>query len=547
VAVELRSKAGPPLGGLTVRQIYRGGNSVSEWSVGTAPKFEKEFAEADVGRAVSLLIDLPGFAQARSPEFVIGKNMPPLVIELQPAEYVPIQGRVVDRDGQPLEKTRIRVRRIFFGSDVQFPWGPETVSGEDGRFTVKHVRLGDCVVIRVDREDIGGTETEPFLVSKPEPILLPDRVLRVAEQVISGIVTDQAGFPVAGVAVVYVGETLRRTETDAAGRFVLDRLPEGRLSLSLSAADGSQARPTVVAGSKDVRLFLPLRSQHNRPENMLTMSLRTTDGKTPAEAEFFVLDLQRRKWLVSGGFEGRDVRSVDLGSSLRRFPADRLAVAVLARDYALPAPVAIVTQPEIEPVTVTLEPAPGVKLTGRIVDAEGQPVPGAGVGLSRTVAEGTHLESWKYLSNVPDKVPLTGPDGRFEFLDLPRGLPVAVYANKAGFAGVWSARITVGTAPSATLPDLHLLKATRELSGRIVGKDEKPLSGARIFVHDFSRPETTSDDAGRFRLRGVPDGELLVVASAPGYDRGTKMVSVEAAAQEVVLPLVPDPRQYFPP
>ncbi len=547
VTVELRSKGGPPLGDHTVRQIYRGRNSVAEWSLKTGPKFEKEFSENAAGRSAFLLIDVPGFAQARSPEFVIGTNMQPLVIDLPPAVYVPLQGRVVDRDGRPLAKARVRVRRIIFGSDVEFPWGPEAVSGEDGRFTVKHVRLGDQVVLRVDREDLGGTETEAVLVSQPEAIALPDVLLRVAEQVIAGIVTDQDGFPVAGVIVEHLAEGRRWTQTDAAGRFILDRLPDGRLSLSLKAADGSQATHTVVAGSKDVRLFLPLRAQYDRPENLLTINLRTTDGKTPAEAEYFVLDVERRRRLVSGGFSGRAAASCDLRFTLRRFPEDRLAVVVLARDYAWPAPVAVVTRPKIEPITVTLEPASAVKMTGRVVDATGQPIPGACIGLSRMVADGIPVEGWKYLSNMPDKVPQTDTDGRFEFAGLPRGLPVAVYANTAGYAGAWSARIKLSSEQDLTLPDLRLAKATRTLSGRIVGQEDKPIAGARVFVHDFARPETKSDVAGRFCLQGVPDGELLVVASAPGYEDGTQMVSVKAAARAVDLHLVPDPRRYFPP
>lgn len=547
VTVELRSQAGPPLGDFIVRQVYQGRNHVAEWSIKNGTKFEKEFSDNEVGRSAFLLVDVPGFAQARSPDFVIGANMPPLVIDLPPAVYVPIQGRVVDRDGRPLAKAHVRVRRIVFGADVEFPWGPEAVSGEDGRFTVKYVRLGDQVVLRVDREDIGRTETEPILVSQADPISLPDVVLRVADQVVSGIVTDQDGFPVAGVIVEHLAEGRRWTQTDATGRFLFDRLSAGRLTLSLQAIDGSQAKHTVVAGSRDVRLFLPVRSQYDRPENLLTINLRTNDGKTPAEAEYFVLDVQRRRWLVSGGFSGRTTASCDLRFTLRRFPEDQLAVVVVARDYALPAPVAVVTSPKIEPVTVTLEPAPAVKLTGRVIDAASQPVAGAGVGLSRMVADGIQVERWKHLSNMPDKVPQTGADGRFEFPGLPRGLPVAVYANKAGYAGVWSARITPSGMQGATLPDLRLAKATRTLSGRVVGQNDKPVAGARVLVHDFARPETKSDASGRFQLQGVPDGELLVVASAPGYEDGSQMVSVEAAARDMVLHLVPDPWQYFPP
>ena len=271
--------------------------------------------------------------------------------------YVPIQGRIVDPAGQPLAKARVRVRRIFFGTDVAFPWGPETASGEDGRFTVKHVRRGDEVVVRVDRADLGGTETEPLAVSQSDPITLADLVLRVADQQVTGIVTDQDGEPVAGATVEYLGEPRRVTQTDTAGRFVLDRLPEGRLTLLAKAKDGSRTTPSVRAGSKDLKLFLPLQSLYDRAENRLTVNLRRPTASRLRKPSF--------------------LSSTSIGS-VGRFPlAASVAPRVVARPFAAPSlagrrtggrslgsrlcragAAAVVTRPQIEPVTINLDPAP---------------------------------------------------------------------------------------------------------------------------------------------------------------------------------------------
>ena len=80
VTIELRA-SGAPAGEHVVRQVFRGRNSVAEWSLKSGPKFDKEFIEREIGRTAFLLFDVPGFAQARSPEFVIGWDMPPLTID----------------------------------------------------------------------------------------------------------------------------------------------------------------------------------------------------------------------------------------------------------------------------------------------------------------------------------------------------------------------------------------------------------------------------------------------------------------------------------
>src|SRR5262249_34107517 len=153
-------------------------------------------------------------------------------------------------------------------------------------------------------------------------------------------------------------------------------------------------------------------------------------------------------------------------------------------------------------------------LRGRILDADGQPVPGAKLGLSRAALVPMPIEPWNLLSNVPEKPPTTDDEGRFELRNLHRGSQVAVYVNKPGYAGVLSERLTIDKSGEILLPDLRLRKATRRLSGQILTSTGQPIVGARVFVHDFARPETTTDAAGRFQLQAVPDGNVLVVATA---------------------------------
>jgi hypothetical protein len=56
------------------------------------------------------------------------------VVQLSPDVHVPIRGRAVDRNGDPVPDARVRIRRNLYGRELQFPWGLErTASPLPGR------------------------------------------------------------------------------------------------------------------------------------------------------------------------------------------------------------------------------------------------------------------------------------------------------------------------------------------------------------------------------------------------------------------------------
>jgi hypothetical protein len=131
------------------------------------------------------------------------------------------------------------------------------------------------------------------------------------------------------------------------------------------------------------------------------------------------------------------------------------------------------------------------------------------------------------------RVIITGPDGRFEFRNLPAGA-YSVTVTRTGFAaGRFGERRA--TAP-ATVPvddgqrvtgiDVALAPAG-VIAGQILDEDNQPFGGARVDAL-VSRQESgqqtlvsvataESDDRGNFRLAGLPAGEYYVSAFDPAF------------------------------
>ena len=188
-----------------------------------------------------------------------------------------------------------------------------------------------------------------------------------------------------------------------------------------------------------------------------------------------------------------------------------------------------------------------VALRGRIVDANGEPVPDAGVyWMTARVPQPMSIEDVEFRQRAA-----TGADGRFEatlsWSDIPgtaREMPVIVYKAGYGVAGSMLKR-------SAAPEDIALtLVADSPVRGRIIDTEGQPVVGARVAlngVYSSSRglepflaawkqewgmaPQrleqhlhtptrtllgATTDEEGRFELRAVGQEQVaLVEVTAP--------------------------------
>jgi beta-lactamase regulating signal transducer with metallopeptidase domain/protocatechuate 3,4-dioxygenase beta subunit/3-methyladenine DNA glycosylase Mpg len=521
----LRTSDSRPVTKVDLRLVYEGSRHTSMWMGRAGSTFDvPTFQPDDDGRKAFLLVDAEGFAPARSATFTVARSMPPLTIDLKPAVHVPVRGRVLDQQGRPVAGARIRVGQVINFQEEQFPWGLETTTDAMGRFELNHLRVGDRFYIRADKPGTGGAQSERIFIEKKQPANLQDLIIGPPNQTIHGQVTDYDGEAVAGAKITFQGETVVATTADAGGRFELKGLPTGKLSLAVSAPGHESRTCSVLAGAVNAKLYIGRQPPPDREAYRLQVQLRPKDGKTVRHTQIWLLNKDEERLLSWSQFQGNEYE-FNMEREYRRKLGKTFAVVVAAEGYAQPEPVPFTARKNAEPVVIDLQPAAAATLHGRVVSEQGEPIAGVRVGLSRSLLGKETDEPWRYI-NSRQKLPMTDTQGRFQIPGISPGSRIAVYVNKPGYAGTWSARIKVPDHGDVRLPDLVLKKATREVTGRVLSPKGQPVAGARVSIHDLGPVETATDVAGRFHLRAVPEKAKRLIVDAPDFEIAYKELAV---------------------
>ena len=165
------------------------------------------------------------------------------------------------------------------------------------------------------------------------------------------------------------------------------------------------------------------------------------------------------------------------------------------------------------------------EIHGRILDVDGNPVPGAGVWLVSVARTGR--------PTVVLRDATTDAAGAFSFRQLsPMAARVAAEHDPEG--AVTSAELAVAEGRSQ---ELTLVLAPSAVRGDVVDSDGHPVAGASISITGaawFSRTATT-DDAGAFRIGAVAEEATTLVAAARGYATARVDVARPDGQAEVVV------------
>ncbi|MDB5385530.1 MAG: blaR1 8 [Planctomycetaceae bacterium] len=534
--VELTTPQKSKLGDYIVRTVFQGSKYVNETSLRKGPKFDQEFMAREVGKTVRLLIDVPGFTPVWTKEILIENKLQPIIVALETEEFVAVEGRVVDPDKQHLANARIRSRRIFHGTDSKFPWGPEAVTDAAGKFMLRHLRRGETfelVVDHVERVEMGQVTSAQYSIRDTKPITIPELLLSRPDQVVAGIVTDQDGIPIPDTTIKFEQHPPRETKTDGEGKFKLEGLPHGTLEFQLRAPDGSRSRDSVTSGTQDARFFVALRSLYNRAENKLPITLQLPDNAPPVKWSFYLINNDTNRVVTWATRESATLpkEDVDLGSFLRTKEVPHLSLQVFAADYAFPSANTLTVRPKIEPVTVELKPAPSPRLKIRVIDNRGQPVAGARLGETLFLTPKVSHSDYRYISNAPEPAPMTDEQGIYEYRQFPQGISLSIYTNAPGFAGAHTDRLTLDKDAELTL---KLSPAKRIIIGRVLDPAGAPVPNFPVAIHDFSRPKTTTQPDGTFRIEGAPDGELIIQVGTYSDPRGNVQKFTEEEAKQPI-------------
>lgn len=181
------------------------------------------------------------------------------------------------------------------------------------------------------------------------------------------------------------------------------------------------------------------------------------------------------------------------------------------------------------------------RITGRVVDADGKPIEGAGVNVSwsRKDADGVAREH----RSQPGPI-RTNATGVFTFYRLHRW-EGALLVRAPGYLSTrkeLEALTTLGESRELDLGTLTLGRG-RTLPGKVVDAERgTPVADAQVTAEWKVSPRlgdgtsATSDAEGAFELSGLPEGgSVRIVAKAAGYALGHVDPSPEATSVELAL------------
>jgi protocatechuate 3,4-dioxygenase beta subunit len=507
-----------------------------------ATKFESkegEFAlEGLLPGVWSLTATAPGYAHSEAVEIVVpmGDGRVRLVLR-RPGV---IAGSVVDDRGVPHADARIIAEReddSASGVDV------EATTDGDGSFVVDGLSPGTWT-LHARAAGYAPSEVEERRVESGEHLSGVDLRLRRGAT-IRGVVLGFDDRPASHVEVEarrHRPYERRSARTDAEGRFGLADLAPGewRLESKLSAEEmmAFPTDPLFEDGEHRSRISRKVEVELSAGEDvdLVLRAEAETMAFAPPPPEFFVGSSSPGAILVRGRItvagEAATYASLDPVTDPSGSPRDRWYVQT-SEDGAYEVRVEhagsctiwvkygeavfskTVEIPEVEEHELDLV-FDGGTITGWVLDEAGAPVPNARISAEPTLG---HLPGLPF----PPFGIGTNAEGRYEM----KGLVPADYDVRAVFRDPQGSRdrrrIELCARAVRVLPDAVTevetltLEGKAELIGRVFDDADRPVSKAKILVwsgdgYDTLSERPRTDEAGRFRIRGLPPGPTRVLA-----------------------------------
>ena len=203
-------------------------------------------------------------------------------------------------------------------------------------------------------------------------------------------------------------------------------------------------------------------------------------------------------WILAQGGNLRDYGKTDeLGKFTVRGlrVGQKLSLKAEQTDMRLRGRAEVKVQPET-PVEIQMTPYERVEVSGRVVSAEGEPIPSVNI----------ELIHWDPVENtgVGSTIDATSGDGRFGQIGLIVGDRYSVSASAEGYRSGETDMFTV-TAEMTQIADLILLPIDGQffIEGRITDTTGQPVHGALLFIEDPEFRETLTDADGHYRFEDL--------------------------------------------
>ena len=446
-----------------------------------------------------------------------------------------VRGEVKDASGRPVAGARLSAHQR---SDLYRTRTDDPTTDAGGRFEIRGLAAGTAELhARHPRYATGRATVEVVPGAAPAEVQI---VLEEGGRV-EGSVLRRDGSGAGGMMVRATPSAgLSLAPTGADGRFVLEHLPAGRVTLTVMATvapgnyRGALSREVEVRDAETTTVDLQLR------EVLVTGTLSRNGAPLPGMQVAFALARGESVMGSSarmgappaggpallGGLTGEDGRY-----SLIVMDPGSYTVRVGSPDGKLTYPQLKAEVPDAEATTVDLEIPALTAVAGFVREKEGgQPVPDASVFAPRTKPPAPGAA-----------VATAGADGAFHMEVEPGAYRIGARAE--GFAPTWQ-DLTVGdTAPPEVV--LLLSRATT-LRGRVLGP-AGPVAGASVSAGSFEGERTVSSffdqtlADGSFRIADLAPRPHAVLASSTAFGFAL-LPSVDPASGEVTLTLAPGGR-----
>jgi protocatechuate 3,4-dioxygenase beta subunit len=442
-----------------------------------------------------------------------------------------IVGRIRNQRGEPVVGIAVSAVRHRFASSVSEDESGDgstrsTRSREDGSFEIGGLAEGEYEV-----RTLATDRYAPLTVTLQAGAGATDLIL-VEGFAIDGTVTDEAGEPLARVWVGLREDRNRFTYTDDAGRYRL-QLGSGVRHLNSTVRfylAGYEERllgfPGGEAGNEfELRLDTALRPAEDAVS--VVGSVRTERGGPIAGATvvFGSPELRTHYQTISDPDGNFEISNVVIGSGYQLRVLPNGSYFDYSRDQ-------ILVSEDGNSFEVVLEALSMGRLTGRMVDLEGDPIPDFRIWLLSTGASRNAL-------------PISSDEqGYFELADAPAGS--LTFDTRASPRHI--VRGVYLPADGEREVSLVLDWGALEMTGEVLDDRGDPVGGAEVKlswsdtngeIQSTSSRTTRTDPGGSFRFDQLGPGEHLLEVRAATFFTARERFDVERYGTEVEVRLEP--------
>lgn len=445
-----------------------------------------------------------------------------------------IRGRVLDESGMPMPgipvtaTLRQRFDELSLETAGQVASVYRTWSNPFGEFSFVDLVDGEYVLsVEVLGPYAPATETVRAGVDSVELVLV-----RMRNLLISGIVRDDRGLPLENVSVSSLrARELAPSTTGADGYYELvmsaPRVPGGHILRYRAVGHRERLVSLLDVAPNDAgEVTLDVRLEPVGPSASVDGIIRDASGAPSAgETVHLFSSVSGAGYRAESDSGGRfSIPEVELGSGYRIWIRPTGPFRDLS-EHDL-----VVGRGGLS-LDITLSPLTGGAVSGRMLDAEGAPVPGFSLWL---VSSGALTEPW---------LPVIGDaGGRFHVDGVPAG-DLFFRTRSSPHMSMSGVRLEAHDREDL---DLILDWGSHALRGNVVDALGASVPGARVRLswhHDDSRVrsrslrETIADAAGRFAFEQLGPGRHILRIDASRFERVQIPYDVGEGGTEIIVTL----------